>query len=297
MNEDINVAIDKAVSDAVYQSWGLQGVLTSVVVIFALVFLRYTLVRIVRGKKEILDKDQRRWINRINNSTSVMGLTVLVFIWAPQLHTFALSLTAVAVAVVLTTKELLMCLTGGFMRASNKSFDIGDWIRVDGVMGEVLSITAMTTLIEEVDVTDKSFQFTGRSVQVPNSKFLTINVENQNFLKDYTYHNIPITVQSDSLDPVLLMKQLEKITHKYFANYKEAAMQFNKRVEKKTALNFGDVDPQFFLKTTDGGHVTYTARFFAPTAKSAALASDITRDFLSYAHKQKSKHALQKETS
>lgn len=301
MNEDITLVVDQAVDKAIYetttQNWLLQGALTSLVLIFGLIIGRYVLVRIIRGKTEILDKDQRRWINRINNTAKVAGLIALIFVWAPQLHTFALSLTAVAVAVVLTTKELLMCITGGFLRASTKPFDIGDWVKVDEVTGEVMSITAMTTLIEEIDTTNASYQFTGRTIQIPNSKFLSINIENQNFLKDHVYQDIPITVQYADLDPALLMKQLEKITEKYFSPFREGATKFNKKIEKKAAVDFADADPQYFLKTTDNGHNIYTVRFFVPTKQAATLSANITRDFLSYIHQQKAKQTSQKETA
>ncbi len=297
MNEEITVALDKAVQEAATQNWFINGSMTSILVIIALIVLRYALVRIIRGKKEILDKDARRWINRINNGISITVLIALVFIWAPQLHTFALSLTAVAVAVVLITKELLMCLTGGLLRASTKPFDIGDWVKINDTTGEVMRITAMTTLVQEVDTKTLSYQFSGRTVQIPNSMFLSINVENLNFLKDYIYQDIPITVQYADLDPAILMLQLKKITEDYFSPYREAAIKFNKRVEKKSAVDFSDADPQFFLKTTDAGHYIFTVRSLMPTRKAALIAADITCDFLSYVHNHKIKNPKKKETA
>lgn len=301
MNKEINLAVDQAVDKAVYetitQNWLMQGALTSFVIVAGLIAARYIIVRFVRGKKDILGKDQRLWINRVNNTTTIITLITLVFIWAPQLHTFALSLTAVAVAIVLTTKELLMCITGGFLRASTKPFDIGDWIKVDNVTGEVMRITAMTTLIEEIDTSGGSYQFTGRTIQIPNSKFLTINIENQKFLKDYVYQDTPITVQYADLDPEVLMKQLNKIAEGYFSPFREEATQFNRRVEKRAAVDFADADPQYFLKTTEIGHNIYTVRFLIPTERAASISANITRDFLSYVHKQKAKKPSQKDPS
>lgn len=301
MNEEITLVVDQAVEKAIYETttynWLLHGVLTSFILITALIVGRYILVSFIRGKKEILDKDERRWINRVNNATTIATLIALVFIWAPQLHTFALSLTAVAVAVVLTTKELLMCITGGFLRAATKSFDIGDWIKVDDKTGEVMRVTAMATLIEEIDTASCSYNFTGRTVQIPNSKFLSISVENQNFLKDYVYQDTSITVQYADLDPALLVKQLEKITEKYFSPFREEAVKFNLKIEKKAAVDFSDANPQYFLRTTDIGHTIYTVRFFVPTRQAAIISANITRDFLAYVYKQKSKQPKQKDIS
>lgn len=293
MNTDIEEALSKAAIESFNPDWLIYGGLTSALIIIAFAVTRYVLIRIIRGKKEILVKQQRRWINRINNATTVLILITLVFIWAPQLHTFALSLTAVAVAIVITTKELLMCLTGGFLRASSKPFSVGDWIKVDNVTGEVMRITAMTTSIEEIDTAEKTYQFTGCTIQIPNSKFLTANVENKNFLKDYVYQDVPIIVQYADLDPVILMKKLQAITTEHASAHLDDAIQFNKRVEKKSAVDFADADPQYFLKNTEIGHNIYIVRLLIPTKLAGTISTNITRDFLSYVHKQRTKKQKQ----
>jgi small-conductance mechanosensitive channel len=203
----------------------------------------------------------------------------------------------VAVAIVLTTKELLMCLTGGFLRASTKSFDIGDWIKVNDVMGEVMSITTMTTLVEEIDHVGGSYQFTGRTVQIPNSKFLTINIENQKFLKEFIYKDTIITVQYADLNPAILMKELKKITQNVYAHYKDNAIKFNQNIEKKTGVDFADADPQFFIKTTDIGHNVYAVKFLIATKHAATASAAITQEFLSYVHKEKAKKEAKKEAA
>ena len=91
-----------------------QELLTSVIFIAFLWSLQVLLIRMVRGKKEVLSKDQRRWINLIKNGIIVSVLLALVLIWAPQLQTFALSLTAFAVALVVATKEMILCIKLGF---------------------------------------------------------------------------------------------------------------------------------------------------------------------------------------
>ncbi len=284
MERELEQAVDQAVQEAVSGQLFIQGGITTIIVVAAIFLLRYFLTKFVKGRVEIYDEDQRRWLNRINNGTVLLILVLLVFIWAPQIQTFALSLTAVAVAVVLTIKELLMCLTGGFLRATSKPFEIGDWITVDGMTGEVMQITALTTTIEEIDTAHRSYQFTGRTIQIPNSRFLTSNAENANFIKSYVYQDIPITVQYGDLDPTLLMNELQTIAETYFAPHREEAVRFNKKVEKKVALDFEDPEPRFFLRTRDDGHNIFTVRMFLPTKKTAEISTNVTRDFLKFVY-------------
>lgn len=262
-----------------------KSTISSILIILGILVLRFFLIRFIKRKKIILNKDQRRWVNRINNIAKTLVALGLVLIWAPQLQTFALSLTAVAVAIVLSTKELLMCFTGGFLNVSSKAFDVGDWITVDGVTGEVMSITALTTVIEKVDVNNKSYQFTGDIVQIPNSRFLTSNIENAAFLKDYIYHDFSIVIQYADMDVAVLIKKLKEITNFYYKPFEESAVQFNKKVERKAGVDFADPHPQFFLKTSDLGHNIYSVKFFVQTQEAISLSSQITHDFLSYVYK------------
>ncbi len=266
-----------------------KGTISSVLIILGILILRYFLIKMIKRKKVILNKDQRRWVNRINNIATTFVILGIVLIWAPQLQTFALSLTAVAVAIVLSTKELLMCLTGGFLNVSSKAFDVGDWITVDGITGEVMSIAAMTTVVEKIDVSGKSYQFTGDIIQIPNSLFLTSNIENAAFLKDYIYHDFSIVIQYADLDVAVIMAKLKEITHSYYKPFEVDAIKFNKRVERKVGVDFADPQPQFFLKTTDIGHTVFTVKFFIPTQEAQKTGSKITEDFLSFSYKLKSK--------
>lgn len=272
-----------------------KGTVSSVLIIIGVLVLRYFLIRFIKRKKVILNKDQRRWVNRLNNISTTLVILGLVLIWAPQLQTFALSLTAVAVAIVLSTKELLMCLTGGVLNISSKAFDVGDWITVDGMTGEVMSITAMTTVIEKVDVDSKSYQFTGDIIQIPNSRFLTSNIENAAFLKDYIYHDFSIVIQYADLDVAVMIKKLKEITNNYYKPFEAEAIKFNKRVERKAGVDFADPHPQFFLKTSDLGHNVYGIKFFVPTQEAISLSSQITHDFLSYAHKIRQKKIIKND--
>lgn len=280
MDENITKLIDNAVT----QTPWVQNSVTSLFVIIAFVILRTIIVHFIKRKTEILDKDQRRWINRINNTTSIMIFIGLVLLWAPQLQTFALSLTAVAVAIVLTTKELLMCLTGGFLRASSKPFEVGDWVTIDNVSGEVMQITATMTLIEKLDIVYGTYDHTGETIQIPNSRFLTANVENLNFIKEYIYHTFHITIPLTDLNPEEIQTQLSAITGKAVEPFIKKAIEFNKTVERKTGIDFADAHPHINLKTTDLGHYKFLIRVFIPIHKVSEIESAITLPILKYCY-------------
>jgi len=267
--------------DFLFQQAWIGEVITSLIIIGALLLVRVFLVRLVKSGPEILTDEQRRWQVRIKNATWIAILIGLFFVWAPELHTLALSITAFALAVVIATKELLTCLIGGFLRAGTRGFKVGDWLSVEGNTGEIVDIDAIGIRIQEIDLIGKTYQFTGKSHYVPNSKLLTNSFSKLTFMKTFVVHDVQVTLQNVASDPRLLMGKFEEITAKHFAPHQEEAIKFNEEFERVSGLDLHDADPQYFLATRDFSHTVFTARMLLPTKLAAGLESAIVLEFLS----------------
>lgn len=264
-----------------------QELLTSVVFVAILIGLRTLLIRMVRRNSEILSKEQRRWINRIKNSVIIVIFVCLALVWAPQLQTFALSLTAFAVALVVATKEMILCLTGSLFRISTQPYKVGDWITIDGVTGEVMEINAFNTRLEELDVSSKSYQFTGKSVMMPNSKLFTSTVENQNFIKSFIFHELSVAVQFGGMNPSELAGLLRDITQTHVAPFRDDAIKFARRVSRKAGIDLPEAKPSFGFRTTELGHFVFSSRIFVPTKRADDVGVAIIQDFLTQVHKMR----------
>ncbi len=90
---------------------------------------RTIVVKLIRLRSDLPAHVIRRWVATTRNVFLFLLLLGLVLIWAPQLRTFALSLAAVAVALVVATKEMILCVSGSLLRASTRAFSVGDWMR------------------------------------------------------------------------------------------------------------------------------------------------------------------------
>lgn len=275
------------------------SIFTSVLLIVAIGLIRGFAVRYVRKDAEILNKDQRRWTIRIKNISAVIMVIGLILIWAPQLHTVALSITAFVVALVIATKEMILCLTGAIMRATTQPFKAGEWITIDGVTGEVIDLDAFAFRLQEVDMAGKTYQFTGRTVTVPNSKLFTANIENSNFFKAYIFEDVRVAVQYTDVDPCAAMAALRDIAEKAFAPYRDDALAFNKKIRRRAGVDIGSAEPVFDLTTSELGHFQFHVRFFLPTGIAPNVGSDVTRDFLAqiYAMRLAAAAAKEKEPS
>jgi small-conductance mechanosensitive channel len=262
----------------------VQEALTSFVFLAAIVVLRFILIRLtMRGNSDILSKDQRRWITRIKNTALILSIIGLMTIWAPQLETFALSLVAIAVAIVVALKEVILGLTASFVRVTTTPFRVGDWVILDGQAGEVIDVDAFTTRMQEVDLAGRTYQYTGRTIVVPNGKLFTANVINLRFTKSHLFHDVTVTVAHNDVDPAALLESFKSIVNRHYIPYRKEAGATIRGTIKETGLALPREEPILSIRTTDFGHYVLGARLFLPVGEILAFSSAVIAETLAKA--------------
>ncbi|SFH39325.1 Small-conductance mechanosensitive channel [Palleronia marisminoris] len=253
--------------------------LASLLLLVVLWIARKIVVGTIRARTELPPHDQRRLIATSRNVFLFLLLVGLVLIWAPQLRTFALSLTAVAVAIVVATKELILCLSGAVLRATTRAFGIGDWIEVGDNRGEVTDHTLLATTLEEFGTGPHIYTPTGRMIVLPNSMLLTTPVRNQTALREDTYHRFAVT-----LDPVPALggkrEVVTRIVHRHYEPFRERAARASDLIERRTRSDLPDPTPAIRLRTSDLGKLRVEITLFCPSREAERLESDITWDLL-----------------
>ena len=91
-------------------------------------------------------------------------------------------------------KEVILCVTGGMVRAATQPMKVGDWVVIGDYRGEVLEQNLFTIRLLEIGKHGSRHDYSGRTVSLPNSIFFTTSVVNENFLKRYMFHSFSLTV-------------------------------------------------------------------------------------------------------
>ncbi len=255
-----------------------QITITLSVVAIALL-LRVALIRLIRHRNAILSPDHRRWISMIHHTSLLVITVTVIIIWLPQIQHFALSITAIAVALVIATKELLLCITGSVMLRATGVFAIGDWIRVGNHFGEVIEENVMTTVIQEID--GQRYHYTGRTTTVPNSVFLSTVVINQNFLRRYQFHRFAITIEPDAF-PIDAEDKLFVRINALTESFAQTARRYNAMLEKRTGIDIPDAQPTIEFSTTELAKLVTTITVFCPTDQIPALEKAMMHEFLGW---------------
>ena len=256
-----------------------DNAIASLIVIVAVLVLRSLLLRSINKATIKSSELRRRWIVQIRNGTFFLVLFALTVIWATELRTLALSLVAILVALVLSTKELILCLTGSFLKASSGSFVVGDRIEVNNIRGDVVDQTLLTTKLTELESGPRTHQHTGRLVTLPNSLFLTYPVINESFTDDYVLHTFTVPVKTeDSWQQAeeALLAAAQAICEPFI----EEARRHITRIASREGLELSTIDPRITLSLPEPGRVNLALRIPVPEGEKGKIEQEILRRYL-----------------
>ncbi|WP_051201912.1 mechanosensitive ion channel family protein [Ferrimonas senticii] len=267
---------------ALLHGWQLlfeHKLLLSVLLIGVALMARKVILSRIRGDAMFLSEDQRNWISRTKNVSFTLVALSIFLLWKSEISEFALSVAAVAVALVVASKEIILCFTGSIQRASSRSFRIGDWIEVGHNCGEVLEHTLMATVVQEIDLHHGQYHFTGKTITLPNSLFFTYPVKNLNFMKRYVYHDFFIVVAKfNNLYP--LLPELRQRIDGHCEDFIEVARRYNGVIEKHAGVDLPGPDPHIHISSRDTGEQILHVMLFCPTEQANHLEQLIRADFM-----------------
>jgi len=266
----------------------------SAAIIAALLGVRFLFVRLIRQKSEVLSEEQRRRISRAKNGVFAIILFALITIWWPELRQFALSIAAVAVAFVIASKELILCFSGAVLRTTSRSATVGDWVEVGDIRGEVIDQNILSSVIQEIDKESSTYSYTGRTITLPNSVFLTQPVKNMNFMRRFVFHKFAI--HTEPKVNVFEAKQLimEKL-QAYCEEFTELGKRYHSFIVQRSGMEIPTPEPSISVSTTTLGKNIFSVTVFCPTPQAAEIEQRIVGDFMEFYYKRKAE--LSKVTS
>ena len=231
---------------------------------FALLFfVRFLLIRAVQKINFKGQDTKRKWLSSIRNITLILIIFMFFMVWGQELRTLAFSLAALAVAIVIAFKEIIMCFVSGILKAITGMFEIGDRITIAGKRGEVTEHNILTTTLLEIGPGNHSNQFTGRQIKIPNILLITESI----FVlpKDENY-NLNILVVPAPMDEnifkrqEILLNSAKAVSEPYF---KLAEENITVRSYRQ-GVRVPDLKPRVLYEITDPKTIHYHVRMPMP---------------------------------
>ena len=261
----------------------IQDILTSrlfVTLVFTglWLLLRWMAIKSFTSKEEVSDLKKRKIIIKIKNVSTVVLVIGLFFIWSSELQAMALSLMALAVALVIATKEYLLCLLGGLFRALTHNYRVGDRIELDEFRGDVIDINFLTTTVLEIGPKNLTHQYTGRSVVFPNSMLLSQVVINETYMHKYVLHVFKIPLSSNQ-DWEQEEERIMKCCMDECQDFIDEAKRYMNKMSAKEGLDIPLVGPRVAFHL-DCDLITMVIRIPVPSHQKGRIEQAIIRRYL-----------------
>lgn len=248
----------------------------SVVLLIALQVAHAGIRRLLMRRHWETEEGKLRWTVRLRTTFAAITVFGMVGIWASQLQTLALSAVAFAAALVLATKELIMCLSGGVVRVVSEGFTIGDRVEIGASRGEVIRLGLFTTTILEIG---PGHQRTGRALVIPNSQLLTQTVINETFTEAFVLHVITVPIKRKE-DWRAAQEALLEAAHISCAPYIEEARRHLNRVADRNGLSLSVIEPRVIVQLPDPEKIYMLLRVAMPARDKGRYEQEILRHYL-----------------
>jgi small-conductance mechanosensitive channel len=171
----------------------------------------------------------------IRFAVQALGLSVILLILfgVPNQISTILGLAGAGLTVAL--KDFIMGFIGWFLRMGRNGLRVGDWVEIDGVVGEVVEIGLLRTVLLETGNWTDSGHPTGRKVAFVNSFAIEGHFFNFSTTGQWLWDEVEILVPS-SENPYPVIDAIEKmVTQETQANVMAAEQEWQKAATRYRA--------------------------------------------------------------
>lgn len=255
---------------------------STAILILAVIILRTLITRYIRRNVSSMDL-RRRWMVQSRNGLILLLLLGLLMIWAEELRTLALSIVAIAVAFVVATKELILCVTGSILKSGASSFTLGDRIQIKDFRGDVIDQNLLATTILEVGPGKITHQRTGRMTVIPNALFVSEPVINESYTHDYILHVFTVPFKRED-NWRRAQEALLKSANEYCRPHLKDVREHMERLSYERGLDMPSVEPRVTIQMPAAGEVHLVVRIPVKSDQRSYIEQSILSDVFAHNH-------------
>lgn len=232
-----------------------------------------------RRADPIVMRQRRFTIRAVCNAVLAIAL---LGIWLSEIQNIVFSLAAVMVALVVATKELIMCVAGAVLRFSGHLFKVGDRIEMSGIHGEVIDHGLFSTTIMELPPHHLGHAGTGRTVMLPNSILLTGPVRVEPQPRHFAPHRFTLTLETaGSVRKTIAL--IEEAAGAALADDLERATRFHRLTAGKAGADIAGPGFDVAVSTSEIGKLQFHVMIYCLVKDARSLEQRILLDVLSAA--------------
>jgi small-conductance mechanosensitive channel len=178
------------------------------------------------------------------NLILLIAIVLFISVWASKIAGAALSLAAIAGALLIVSKEFVTNILGSALLAISRPYRVGDYIEIDGISGRVIDSDMLaTTLAESME----GSQITGRTVTVPHALLLVKPVKNLTATGHYVINLLKVisSPNENLLEQEALLLTAANLT---CAAWQEDADKHLQHVESRELVILPSAEPRVIIE-------------------------------------------------
>ncbi len=255
----------------------LEKVIVSVLLVVLALLASHLWARyLARG--EMSAEKRRLHLVWARNLIWFVVLLVIVSVWASTIAGFALSLAAVAGALLIVSKELVMCVHGYLYVTVVQPYKVGDAIEIGPLRGRVIDIDMFATTLTELDA---SGQQTGKVAEFPNGLLLTTPLKNTSPTGAYLLHHIRMPLplpESQAGDLDRIEAAALAAADRAIAPWRDDAIAHFRKVSDEHFIAFPSGRTKVSWDFSDPEHLVLVVRVACPSLERHAVEQAVFRD-------------------
>ncbi len=212
----------------------------------------------------------------LKNLLLLAALIVIGTIWASKIAGAALSLAAVAGAMLIISKEFLANLLGTAFLTVSRLYRVGDFIEIDGVAGRVIDTDLLATTMSEAL---EGGQLTSRTVAIPHSILLVKPIRNLTATGAYVMNMLKVGADVND-DLIALESALLDAANEVCKHWLDEADAHLKFVESREMMDLPSAAPRVILQLVSAKEAMLSLRYTCRPNDRVKVEQSILRRYL-----------------
>ena len=249
--------------------------------------LLYKMIVLLFTKKIKTSRKVFLFNRNISIILNIIAFIVLFIIWEPHLKNIITLISFISAGLTIAIRDIILNLFAGIFINARKPFKLEDRISIDGVIGDVVVINALSFKILEVKDRENGEQSSGLIINVPNSFIFSKTLKNYNTAFKYIWEELTVKIPLDA-DVEKNKKEILEIVenNEIVASIPKKMNRAIHNASMEYRIYYNHLEPIIYTKVVDS-HIELTARFLVHPKKSRIVEDDIWTKILQKYKKKK----------
>ena len=245
------------------------------VLIFFVFGIMKSIIKKIYSNLPVNDKKKFFRNRKMRIILTVISFILVFLLWGEKLSGLITFISLISAGLTIAVREIIFNFFAGIYINFKKPFEIEDRIEINGVKGDVISMTSLSFEVLELGERVYGEQSTGRIVHVPNSYIFTYTLKNYTKVFKYIWDEIKVDVSLDAdirkteeilYEIVFDNETLREIPKKMEDAVDEAILEYR--------IYYNNLDPIIYIKI-ERSHIEMYIRYLVNPKKARDVQNEI----------------------